>query len=92
MADLKNPAWMYVKAALLLVIGGLTFALLLVPQTLGSRIALQCLMAWAFARAYFFAFYVIEHYIDVDYKFSGLLNFFQHLFASRKRRTQRPEA
>lgn len=87
MADLKNPKWMYVKAALLLVIGVLTFALLLVPQTLGSRIALQCLMVWAFARAYYFAFYVIEHYIDGDYKFSGLLHFFQYLLSSRKRMT-----
>lgn len=75
MADLQNPKWMYAKAALLLLIGGMSFGLLLLPQELWMRIGLQALMIWAFARAYYFAFYVIEHYVDRQYRFAGLCDF-----------------
>jgi hypothetical protein len=36
---------------------------------------LLLLAIWAFCRAYYFAFYVIEHYVDPEYRFSGLLDF-----------------
>jgi len=83
MADLKNPKWMYAKALMLLGIGVMTFFLLLLPQELWAKILLQTLMIWAFSRAYYFAFYVVEHYIDDDYRFSGLLNFFQYVLRQR---------
>jgi hypothetical protein len=33
---------------------------------------------WAFCRAYYFAFYVIEHYVDSSFKFAGLGSFVRH--------------
>ncbi len=81
MTDLKNPKWMYAKAAMLLTIGFLSFGLLLLPQPIWGRITLQLLMIWAFARTYYFAFYVMEHYIDATYKFSGILAFLRYLTA-----------
>ena len=84
MADLQNPKWMYAKAALFLVIGVLSFGLLLLPQGTASRVVLQALMIWAFARAYYFAFYVIEHYIDARYRFSGLLDFLRYVVCRRR--------
>jgi hypothetical protein len=42
------------------------------------------LMIWAFARAYYFAFYVVEKYIDDSYRFSGLTSFVRHLLACKK--------
>jgi hypothetical protein len=42
---------------------------------------------WCFARAYYFAFYVIEHYVDLGYKFAGLGSFVAYLL--RKRRGSR---
>jgi hypothetical protein len=33
-----------------------------------------CLAIWAFCRAYYFAFYVIENYIDPKFRFAGLLS------------------
>ena len=89
MTDLKNPAWMYAKAGMFLVIGGMTFGLLLAPQSLWSRVALQLLMIWAFARAYYFAFYVIEHYVDRSYRFAGLADFAAWWF--RRRRSSRSD-
>ena len=85
MADLKNPKWMYAKAGMFLVIGIMTFGLLLLPQELWARVVLQSLMIWSFARAYYFAFYVIEHYVDGSYKFSGLIDFLKYLWRARRK-------
>lgn len=79
---------MYLKAVLLVGIGALAFGLLLLPQPLWGRVILQVLLIWAFARAYYFAFYVIEHYIDPRYRFSGLLDFIR--YAARRRRNPPP--
>jgi len=35
-------------------------------------------------RSYYFAFYVIEHYMDADFKFSGLGSFACYLWRRRK--------
>ena len=35
-------------------------------------------------RAYYFAFYVIERWVDPSYKFSGLGHFLTYLWRSRK--------
>jgi hypothetical protein len=85
MADLKDPRWMYAKAGLFVLIGGTTFGLLLLPQTLWARLVLQVLLVWSSARAYYFVFYVIEHYVDPGYRFAGLWHALRYL-AARKRR------
>ena len=84
MADLQSPKWMYAKAGMFLVIGSMSFGFLLIPQVLWARVFLQLLMIWAFARAYYFAFYVIEHYIDPTYRFSGLFDFVKYLIGMRR--------
>ena len=84
MADLKNPKWMYLKAALFLLIGAGCFLLVWLDNpTLQTAIFLT-LMIWAFARAYYFVFYVIAHYIDSAYKFTGLISLLQYLFRRRR--------
>lgn len=83
---------MYLKAALLLGVGGLSFALLLVEERVWPRVALQLAMIWAFARAYYFAFYVIEHYIDGRYRFAGLLDFAKYLARGRRAKEDRAVA
>ncbi len=39
---------------------------------------------WCFARAYYFAFYVVQHYDDPSYKFAGLWSFFSFLLRKRR--------
>jgi hypothetical protein len=39
---------------------------------------------WAFCRAYYFAFYVIEKYVDPGYRFSGLLSFVRYLVRKKR--------
>ena len=39
---------------------------------------LLAICVWSFCRAYYFAFYVIQHYVDPGYKFAGLLDFLRY--------------
>jgi hypothetical protein len=70
--DLTDPRWMYLKAALLLAIGITSSALILLELPNWRIAVLLALAIWSFARCYYFAFYVIERYIDPSYKFAGL--------------------
>ncbi len=86
MKDLHSPRWMWAKAILFLLIG-LAAAALIVIETLSWKVAvLFVLSAWAFCRAYYFAFYVIEHYVDPGFKFSGLISFVRYV--TRKKEPQ----
>jgi hypothetical protein len=46
---------------------------------------LLALAIWCFARTYYFAFYVIAHYIDPTYRFAGLTSFAPYLLTRRPR-------
>lgn len=83
MADLQNPKWMWLKAILLLLIGLLSGGLLLLAAPGWRNAVLLVLCVWGFSRAYYFAFYVIQHYIDPKYKFAGLLDFVRYVMRRR---------
>lgn len=70
--DLTDPRWMYAKAGLLLAIGVISSALILLELPSARITALLAIAIWSFARCYYFAFYVIERYIDPNYRFAGL--------------------
>ena len=83
MTDLKNPKLIYLKGFLFLL-GGLVASILLVAESPSIKIALLLVIAiWCFCRAYYFAFYVVEHYVDGQFRFAGLTSFVRYLF-SRK--------
>jgi hypothetical protein len=88
MPDLRDPRLMYLKAGLFVLIGGVACALILLEQPNLKLALLLALAIWAFCRAYYFAFYVVEHYIDADYKFAGLWSLVRYL--GRKRRPKAP--
>jgi hypothetical protein len=84
MTDLTNPVLIWMKGVLFLMLGILA-AILLVLEAPSVRIALLlCLSVWAFCRSYYFAFYVIQHYVDPSYRFSGLFSFFQYAFRKHR--------
>jgi hypothetical protein len=79
MADLTSKTAIYLKAVLFLVIGGTSAALLILQfPTLQTAILLS-LVIWSFCRAYYFAFYVIEHYVDPSFRFAGLFDFAKYM-------------
>ena len=77
--DLTDPRWIKTKGALFLVAGLLAGALLLIEHPSLIDAALIVICVWSFCRAYYFAFYVIEHYVDPGYRFAGLWSFLQYL-------------
>ena len=83
MADLVNPRWMYLKAVLFLLIGAISASLILLEVPTLRTTALLLLCIWSFARAYYFAFYVIEKYIDHSFRFAGLVSVARHLLRRR---------
>ncbi len=44
---------------------------------------LLAIAVWCFARAYCFAFYVIEHYVDGQFTYSGLFDFLRYQLRRR---------
>ena len=87
MADIRSPRLLYFKVVLFLFLGVLSAGLLLAEHASWKFAALLALSIWSFARAYYFVFYVIQHYIDPEFKFSGLWAFAQYLL--RQRRTEK---
>ncbi len=79
MRDLKSTTSMKVKAALLLLIGLLSAGLLLIELPTWRTALLLAVCLWAFCRCYYFAFYVIEKYVDPGCRFSGLWSALRHL-------------
>jgi hypothetical protein len=75
---------MWLKAILLVAIGALSAALILIEVGSWRIAALLAACVWGFCRAYYFAFYVIERWIDPGYKFSGLLDFAAYLWRQRR--------
>ena len=84
MKDLTNPGWIKFKGILFLIIG-LLASTLLILETASLRVAvLLAIAVWCFCRFYYFAFYVIEHYVDLSYRFSGLWSFARYLMQKRR--------
>jgi len=84
MKDLTNPTWIKLKGALFLLLG-IAAAILLWLEQPTLKVALLLMLAiWCFCRAYYFAFYVIEHYVDPRFKFSGLGSFLAYLMRRNK--------
>jgi len=84
MRDLKSAKLMALKAALLLALGILSAVMLFSQAPSWKVVVLLVVTVWAFCRAYYFAFYVIERYVDSRYRFSGLLSFLRYLFRRKK--------
>lgn len=86
MKDLTNPNWIKAKGILFLLVGIAAGVLLILEHPTWKTALLLALTAWCFCRFYYFAFYVIERYVDTNYKFSGLWSFACYLRQKRQNR------
>ncbi|HUR45766.1 MAG TPA: hypothetical protein VMZ27_07835 [Candidatus Saccharimonadales bacterium] len=83
MRDLSNPKAIYLKAVLFLFLGTAACLLLWMDSPTWKTLLLLILGVWSFCRVYYFAFYVIERYVDPTFKFSGLWAFVRYLIAKK---------
>lgn len=84
MADIRSLRLLYLKGGLFLAIGLLASGLLIAEHPSAKVALLLALAVWAFARAYYFAFYVVEHYVDPSYRFAGLIDFLRYAMSRRR--------
>lgn len=78
MGDIKQPWLLYAKGGLMLFTGLMGASLLLLEHPEVRTAGLLAIAIWGFCRAYYFAFYVVEHYVDPSFKFSGLMSFVRY--------------
>jgi hypothetical protein len=83
MADITNPRLIYLKGFLFLLCGIMASALLIADNPTIKVVLLLVVAIWCFARFYYFAFYVIEHYVDPHYRFAGLWSFAMYVIGRR---------
>ena len=84
MKDLTDPRWIKLKGVLFLVVGLLASVLLLLEAPTLRVAVLLVIVVWCFCRAYYFAFYVLEKYVDPAYRLSGLGSAIRHLCSRRR--------
>lgn len=89
MADLQNRGIILLKGWLFLLIAAISFVLLALKLADIQSILLLTICVWSACRFYYFAFYVIQHYVDDRYRFAGLLDFVSYLWNSRNSNTTR---
>ena len=87
MTDLKSPKWIIFKGLLFLLLGVIASGFLLFLTARLDVLILLLISIWAFCRCYYFAFYVIQNYIDSNYKFDGLYSVVIYLLRRDKKRT-----
>jgi hypothetical protein len=89
MADIQNTKLIWIKGILFLCLGLLASALLMLLAPSVTVAVLLWVSVWAFCRSYYFAFYVIQHYVDADYRFSGLLSFLRYAVGKHRHERRR---
>lgn len=86
MSDIKSPHLLWLKFGLFIVLGLLASGVALALYPSLQLAGLFVTAIWAFCRAYYFAFYVIQHYIDPSYRFAGLSSVVQYVLRNRSDR------
>ena len=84
MKELTSPAWIKLKGLLFLILGIASSGLLFFEHPSWKTAALLAVSIWSSCRFYYFAFYVIGHYVDPSYRFAGLSSFAKYLFSKRR--------
>jgi len=84
MKDLTSPIWIKLKGVLFLFLGLISATWLYMEQKSLRTALLLAVSIWCFCRFYYFAFYVIERYVDPGYRFSGLLSFVRYMLSKQR--------
>lgn len=83
--DITNAKLLKIKGLLFLLLGLISSGLLISLVFDWRLIVLLVIAIWSFCRFYYFAFYVLQHYADPNYRYSGLADLFRYLVSGRAR-------
>ena len=70
--DLKSARLIILKAVLFFLLATGCSALLILQAASWQNAALLAVAVWSFCRLYYFAFYVMERYLDPNLRYSSL--------------------
>ena len=84
LTSLTSSRAIYWKGGLFCGIAILAAAILIARTPSWEVAVLLATCVWASCRAYYFAFYVIEHYVDSTYRFRGLIDFVAYTMNIRR--------
>ena len=83
-----NTVWLlWGKCCLFVALGTLAAALVWVQAPTAFTAVMQTLMVWAFCRAYYFCFHVLQRWVDPTFRFAGLSSLLKHLAQKKGGRT-----
>lgn len=91
MKDLTSPWAIKLKGILFLFIGIFSAVQIIMLNPDWRAVALLVCCVWGFCRFYYFAFYVIEKYVDSSYRFAGLWDFAGYFLGRHKTKKQNAE-
>jgi hypothetical protein len=77
--DIQSPFWLKLKGLLFLAVGIFSSLLLFAEHPTAKIAVLLVLAVWSFCRFYYFAFYVIEQYVDARFRYSGIVAMLRYL-------------
>ena len=84
MGDLQSKRLIVFKGFLFLFAGIVAAATLLGENFTARNALLLGIAIWSFCRFYYFAFYVIEKYVDPNYRFSSLWAFVRYWLKNKQ--------
>ncbi len=82
--DLTSRRSIFSKGWLFLVLGLFAGGSLVALHPDLTTTALLAIAIWGFCRWYYFAFYVVERYVDPSFRFAGLGSFLRYLYRSHR--------
>ena len=83
MGDIRNPKLLKLKGWMFLFLGTVAACLLIAESDPWKESVLIAICVWSFCRFYYFAFYVLEHYADPDFRYAGLFDLAKYLLGSK---------
>ncbi|MEM1210599.1 MAG: hypothetical protein AAGI54_15160 [Planctomycetota bacterium] len=86
LGDIRSTRLLVAKGVLFVVLGLIAGGTLIALHSSLTVVVLLLIAVWAFCRAYYLAFYVIEHYVDPGYRFDGVFSAIRFLWRRRRDR------
>jgi len=81
--DLKDPRWIHLKGWLFFLLATLASVGLLIENPSWQNFVLVGIALWSACRWYYYAFYVIEKYVDPGFKFAGIGSFLRYIIGKK---------
>ena len=85
MGDLTSRRWIIAKGILFVVIVALSGTGAVLHDDPWMRLGFLLVCLWAACRFYYFLFYVLERYVGVAGRYSGIIDLCQRLWRGRHR-------